>query len=112
MSYITDVIVYDAHAADVERLNDWLRENDPRKQQLVNVRPVLEDAAGGTKWFVSDTWAAAFNYLPDEFEEKLRDPASWRAPVGVVIGSENEPYCEAFAFTWGDADGEIVRVEP
>lgn len=60
MSVITEVLV--CGMGEPTALNEWLLENDPdRRQQL---QKIDMDAAGGTKVFVIDVWAAALNYAP------------------------------------------------
>lgn len=69
MSYITEVLVYDARHEDIERVNIWLDANS--KGQCLN--KIDMDAAGGHKWFTGQVYAAAINYAPiAELEDCLR----------------------------------------
>lgn len=95
MSYITHVIVQGADQQQIDGLNEWLRENDERQQEL---RPINMDAAGGTKYYVIDVWAAAFNYMPLGLREKLLDPETWgvrKYLVSVILDGEEST--EVFA---------------
>jgi hypothetical protein len=104
MSDVTEVIVVGCHERQMEKLNAWLREHDEeRKQQFVKINM---DAAGGMMWYVSDVWAAAFNYAPPGLGEKLRDPETWGDDVlSIHVILDGEQQSEAFVFDGDDEQG-------
>lgn len=105
MSYITEVLVHGAHEKQIERVNAWLREHDTERAQ--QFQQINMDAAGGTKYFVSDVWAAAFNYMPTDLLSVLRDPATWKdAVLSVLVLIDGEEMQETILF--GYVGREIV----
>lgn len=91
MSYITHTTIFGADDEHMERVNAWMKEHDTaRQQQFVKMNT---DAAGGTKFFVVDTWMAAINYEPSGMREMLRDPETWKngvLSVMVVFDGEDD----------------------
>jgi hypothetical protein len=80
---LTDVVIVcdDSEAAALAYLNQWLLENDPRKQQLKEIS--LEDG-GGQKATSATVYAACFNFLPvGDFEDAIRQ-APWNFPESVA----------------------------
>lgn len=113
MSYITNVLVQGSVTKEIQALNEWLREADTERTQ--QFQQINMDSAGGTKWYVVDVWAAAFNYGPmEELLAKLRDPATWGTAVrmvAVIIDGEEES--EAFVFDNPDGSYKpVTRAEP
>lgn len=97
MSWITEVTVLGAEQPAIDALNEWLAEHDVARHQ--RLEPIDMEHAGGTKLFTTDVWAAAFNYLPIGFLEKLREPTSWsRCLLSVFVIVEGEEFREAFLF--------------
>lgn len=102
MSYITDILIQGADEIEIEPLNEWLLENDERKQQF---RKISMENAGGGKVYTSDVWAAAFNYVPLELCEKLRDPKTWGTSVlQVCVIVDDEEGMEAYCFAYSDGE--------
>ena len=104
MSYITNVLVQGARQEQIDALNEWLSEHDDRQQRFEKIDM---DAAGGTKYYVADVWAAAFNYMPIDLLAKLRDPETWHPRtllVAVVI--DGEETIETFCFDYADTTAE------
>ncbi len=110
MSYITEVVVFGAREQEIEPLNKWLYEEDSeRHQQLM---PINMDAAGGTKYFTTKVWAAAFNYVPIDLTEKLKDPATWGYHVRLIsVVIRGEEYDEAFVFEKVDGKYQPVVIQ-
>jgi len=113
VSYTTEVVVMGAHRPAIAKLNHWLMENDTRKAQLL---PIDMNGAGGTQHFVVDVWAAAFNYMPPELRNMLRDPDTWghsALSVSVIITGEDEQdtflFAEAGREASEDEGGVVTR---
>jgi hypothetical protein len=104
MSSITDVLVHGADQKSVDALNVWLLEHDTaRHQQLERIDM---EHAGGTKIYCPRVFAAAFNCVPAEFLDKLREPSTWGFYVLstlVFLGLE-EGGDEVFMFDTDHAD--------
>jgi len=104
MSYITSVLIQGAHQKDIDKLNAWLLENDEARQQ--QFRQINMDEAGGTKYYVVDVWAAAFNYISGDLISMLRDPDTWEhALLSVAVVIDGEESMEVFCFDGSEANG-------
>ena len=105
MSKITHVLIQGARQSDIDKLNEWLLENDEERQQ--QFQKIDMDAAGGTMFYVEDVWAAAFNYGPvGDLIPKLRDAATWEKPLlSVVVVIDGEEAVETFCFDGNERDG-------
>lgn len=84
MSLITDVLIFSRQ--EPKALNEWLRENDPEREQ--QLRQIDMKHAGGTKFFTTDIWAAALNYAPTG----TLDAVKRLAPPGSAWIVEHEDY--------------------
>jgi hypothetical protein len=109
MSYITEITIIGAKTRDIEALNAWLADTDEERQQ--QFRQVSFDRAGGSKFYASDVWAAAFNYGPmEELIRKLADHATWShclLSVMVTVDAEGE----RSMFMFGGEPIVIRRIE-
>lgn len=80
---LTDVVIVcnDSENEALAWLNQWLEENDPRKQQL---KEISLREGGGSKVTSATVFAACFNFLPvGDFEEAVRR-APWKFPGSVA----------------------------
>ena len=104
MSLITNVLIHGARDEAMAALNEWLREaDDERHQQFERIDM---GAAGGSKHYVVDVWAAAFNYTPHGLAEKLRDPETWGyGLLSVAVIFDHESRMEAFVFGGSEEEG-------
>ena len=77
MSYITEAVVWvHSERRDLaEALTAPLPFDEQRQQVL---RPLETDDAGGTKWFTSGLYAAAFNYVSGDDLEGWFKSLPWR----------------------------------
>lgn len=110
MSYITNVLIYGASEKDVEALNEWIKANDQERKQFLG--RINMDAAGGTKFFTDDVWAAAFNYAPSGLRGKLRDPSTWGnglLSVMVFVDGEDDQEVTIFGFAGQAKIGRTLR---
>lgn len=89
MSYITDVVVVLDHIApeDETRLLGDLPFDSECRHSLARIDM---EGAGGTKVFCSKVYAAAFNYLPPEFEGWIVDVLADAANPVVWMSTEGE----------------------
>lgn len=77
MSVITHVLVQGASPHDMAALNEWAFAADPERHQKFEM--IDMDKAGGSKFFVEDVYAAAFNHFPWwDLLDKLQDGKTWR----------------------------------
>jgi hypothetical protein len=83
MSVITDVVIIASDGEDeaLAYLNEWLAENDSRKQQL---REISLGEGGGSKATSATTYAACFNHLDLGGLEEAITRAPWKLPGSVV----------------------------
>lgn len=109
MSYITDVLIYGAKADAMANVNAWLRENDTKRQQ--QLEPLDTKEAGGNKGFCGSIYAAAFNYMPLDLIDLLKNPETWLngcLSVMVIVNGENGT--ETFGFGYvKDTKGAVCR---
>lgn len=83
MSVITDVVIIagDDEGDALAYLNQWLTENDSRKQQLHEIGLA---EGGGSKATSATTFAACFNFLDiGGFEDAIAG-APWKLPASVI----------------------------
>jgi hypothetical protein len=86
MSMICEAVIVVGYGSDndaMETLNAALAAADTERRQ--HFRRINMDGAGGTKFFCSDVWAGAFNYLPPSTIERAVADAEWAAPEDVVL---------------------------
>lgn len=100
MSYLTHVLISGASKDAMAKVNAWLNEHDTgRHQQFTEID---FDAAGGTKYWCRDVWAACFNYCPVDLFDVLRDPDTWSVGIlSVQIQIDDENFSEIIAFSSG-----------
>lgn len=109
MSYITDVVIYGAKKEAMDNVNAWLQENDPERHQAL--QPLDVDVAGGSKFFTSSIYAAAFNYMPLDLIDLLKKPETWlNGCLGVIVMVDGENGTETFMFGYvKDEKGPVCR---
>lgn len=91
MSYTSEVTIQGAPQRDIDKLNRWLKENDPRPQRFQEIS--IEDQAGGTQPFCSDTYACAFNYMNFDLVDLLSSPDTWSSSgIRWTIDTQGEAY--------------------
>jgi hypothetical protein len=109
MSVITDVVIVcgDSEHDAAGYLNRWLKENDPRGQQL---KEISLAEGGGQKFTSATVYAACFNFLPlTGFMKAFRD-APWSCPWSAVAYIDPEA-TDTFVMTPGRSE-EWLTVDP
>ncbi len=104
MSYIDEVIVQGVSTRKMAEINAWLTTHDTERHQ--QFEQINMDAAGGTKFYASPVWAAAFNYPPAALLEHLKNPDTWGNEVLMVcVIYDGESVVSCFCFDGSEAKG-------